>query len=71
MVTFTMGIDQNGKHYDDLGKYPRKELMRRLGYKKAGKMYVEKKDGSSLHIGYIVGPYWITLYELRRIEKPV
>jgi len=64
-----MGIDQYGQHYDDLGKYPRKALLEKLGYKNASKMYVDKKDGTVLHIGYIIGNLWITLYKLDRIEK--
>jgi hypothetical protein len=39
-----------------------------LGYKKADKMYVDKKDGSIAHIGYVVGRNWITLYEIKPIE---
>ena len=64
-----MGIDQYGNHYDDLGKYPRKALLEQLGYKNASKMYVDKKDGSSVHIGYIIGGNWITLYKVEPIEK--
>ena len=64
-MKYLMGIDQYGTHYDDLGKYPRKELLARLGYKQAKKMYVDKKDGTTVHCGYVVGHWWITLYEVR------
>ena len=64
-----MGIDQYGETYHNLGKYPRKELLNRLGYKKADKMYVDKKDGSIAHIGYVIGRNWITLYEVKSLLK--
>ena len=64
-----MGIDQYGQSYHDLGKHPRQELLNRLGYKSASKMYIDKKDGSSKHIGYIISNYWITLHKVERMEK--
>lgn len=63
-----MGIDQYGQIYHDLGKYPRKELLNRLGYKKAEKMYRDKKNGSTVHCGYVIGKNWINLYEVKPIE---
>ena len=63
-----MGIDQYGQTYHKLGKYPRKELLERLGYKKADKMYRDKKDGSTVHCGYVIGRNWISLYEVKPIE---
>lgn len=68
-MTWTMGIDQWGKHYDDLGKHPRKELLKRLGYTKASRMYVDKKNGPPVHTGYVIGRHWITLYTLQPWEK--
>jgi len=38
-----MGIDQYGQTYHDLGKYPRKGLLEKLGGGKASKMYVDKR----------------------------
>ena len=67
-MKFIVGIDQYGQTYHDLGKYPRKELLNRLGYKKADKMYQDKKDGSVVHCGYVIGGNWITLYEVKSIE---
>ena len=64
-----MGIDQYSQIYHDLGKYLRKELLKRLGYKKADKIYVDKKDGSIVHCGYIIGRNWITLYEVKPFER--
>jgi hypothetical protein len=70
-MKYIMGIDQYGGMYHDLGEYPRKELMNRLFRKNAQKMYRDKKDGSSLHCGYVVGQYWITLYEVEPIERKI
>lgn len=67
MQGFT-GIDQHGRHYDDLGLFPRKELLNRLGYRKADKMYVDTKDGRSKHVGYVIGGNWITLYRVQAWE---
>jgi len=65
----TIGIDQYGQHYDNLGKYPRKALIEKIGNQHVEKMYVDKKDGSTKHVGYTIGRLWITLYKLSRIEK--
>ena len=67
-MTNMMGIDQYGQTYHDLGKHPRKELLRRLSYKKAEKMYQDKKDGSIVHVGYIVGRHWISLFKIQPFE---
>lgn len=67
---FTMGIDQFGHHYDDLGKHPRKTLMERLGRKRAQKMYQDCRSGESKHVGYIIGTMWITLYTVTPIKRP-
>jgi hypothetical protein len=55
-----IGIDQYGNHYI-LNKYPRKELLAKLSCKHAGKMYCDKKDGSTVHTGYIINGLWITV----------
>jgi len=64
-----MGIDQYGTAYHDLGRYPRKELLNRLGRKSARKMYRDKKDGKVIHCGYVIGPLWITLYRVIPFEN--
>jgi len=64
-----MGIDQHGKTYHGLGKYPRKELMLRLGTKHAEKMYIDSLDGEMQHIGYIVARRWISLFYVTPWEK--
>jgi len=64
-----MGISQYGTTYHDLGKYPRKELLERLGRKSAQKMYIDKKDGRTIHCGYVIGSLWITLYTVTPFEN--
>lgn len=29
---------------------------------KVSKMYVDKKDGSTVHCGYVIGDHWLTAY---------
>ena len=64
-----MGIDQYGTTYHDLGRYPRKALLERLGRKSANKMYVDNKDGESVHVGYVIGGLWVRLYTVNPWEK--
>lgn len=40
-----------------------RELCDRLGYSRASKMYIDKKDGSTVHIGYVVGPHWCAMFQ--------
>lgn len=39
-----------------------RELQRRSGGGSASRMYVDKKDGSVVHVGYVVGRTWWTAY---------
>ena len=63
-----LGIDQYGKRYK-MDKYPRKELLEQTGYSNASKMYMERKDGSSYHDGYVIGPHWITVHEVHSWDR--
>lgn len=65
----TMAVDQYGQTYHGLGPHPRKALLERLGRKHAAKMYVDKKDGSTAHIGWIISGLWLTVYHVQRWEK--
>lgn len=38
-----------------------------MGGSRVSKMYVDKKDGRSVHIGYVVGQHWLTAYQ--RVEN--
>ena len=63
-----MAIDQYGNTFHGL-EHPRKDLMERLCNKHCSKMYIDKKDGSSKHIGYVIGGHWLTIYKVERMEK--
>ena len=66
--TYYMARDQHGETIHGLVT-PRKDLLERLGRKHADKMYVDTKDGRTLHIGYIVGHQWFTIYKVERMEN--
>jgi hypothetical protein len=40
-----------------------RELARRVGGGRVSKMYVDRKDGSTFHIGYVIGRYWLTAFQ--------
>ena len=63
-----MSIDQYGQTYHDLGKHPLKELMDRLGCRKNSKMYCDKIDGTTVHVGYVIGQHWCRLYEVKPFQ---
>ncbi len=71
MTTSTMGIDQYGETFHDLGPHPRSELLKRLGRKSAAKMYRDKRNGPPVHVGYIVAGRWIDLYDVTPRERPM
>lgn len=65
-----MARDQYGETLHGLdAKYPRKDLLKRLGRKGAQRMYHDTKDGKSHHIGYIVGQQWFTLYTVEEWKR--
>jgi len=63
-----MAIDQYGHTEHGLGTHPRKALLERLGKRNAHRMYVDRKDGSTLHIGWIIAGRWFTVYRVERME---
>ena len=62
-----MAVDQYGTTVHGL-EYPRRDLQRQFGGR-ARKMYQDKKDGTMVHVGYIVGKQWFTLYKVERMER--
>lgn len=46
-----------------------KELCAKVGRRHADKMYADRKDGRTVHVGYIVGQRWFTKY--MPVEKEV
>ena len=60
----TMGVDQYGQCYHALGKYPRKELLKRLSRTKAAVMYEDDADGNAVQKGWIIAGLWIDIYKV-------
>lgn len=69
MTQYVMGVDQYGNRYNDLGEHPKNKLLEILGAKATEKMYIDKKDKKSWHVGYIIKGLWITLYYVTPWEK--
>jgi len=65
----TMAIDQYGNVQHDLGKYPRKVLLERLGRKHASKVYRDRPDGSTVHVGYVIACRWFDVFNVERWER--
>lgn len=66
-----MGIDQYGETYHNLGKFPRKALLARVGPARVSKMYADDRAGRTFFVGYVIGTLWITLYTVAPVHKPV
>lgn len=62
MTTWTMARDQHGQTFHDLGRHPRKELLKRLGRRHAAKMFCDTRSGETRHTGYVIAGLWLTLY---------
>lgn len=57
-----IAVGNHGGIFMLVSEYPRKELMERMHASRAEKCYIDKLDGTSAHIGYIVSGQWFTLY---------
>jgi len=65
---WTMARDQFGNTYHDLGRWPRKALLKLFSRKHADKMYVDTVKGTK-HIGYIIASHWLTVYTVEPWER--
>lgn len=65
-----LAVSQYGTKYmlTDLVISPRQQLLDKCHRQHADKMYVDKKDGTTKHIGYIVAGEWFTIYEVHAWE---
>jgi len=61
----TLYVDQYGRA---LWARTVRELRERIGGGRVSRMYIDRA-GSTLHVGYVVGPFWLTAY--RPIERQV
>ena len=61
----TLYLDQWGNRYWANNV---RELRKQIGMggSKVSKMYVDKKDGTCVHTGYVVGQHWLTAF--KRVE---
>ena len=59
-----MAIDQYGHTHHGL-VHPRRDLLEKLGYTHADKMYQDTIDGDSIHTGYIIGGLWLAIYQVK------
>ena len=64
---WTLYIDQHGQKFAAL-TLAALRLQIANGKSRVSKMYVGKKDGSTVHCGYVIGHHWLTAY--RPIEIP-
>ena len=65
-LEWVMGRDQYGATFHDLGDYPRRELMHRIGVRSARLMYRDSLVTSKARrVGYVVGGHWVELYRVR------
>ena len=62
-------IDQYGnKFFAHTVKDLRKQIG--MGGSKVEKMYCDRKDGSVIHTGYVIGGHWLSMYApVYNIEK--
>lgn len=54
-------VDQYGNRFY---AHTVKELRRQIGMggSRVQKMYCERKDGSTIHAGYVIGNHWLSMY---------
>ena len=59
-----MAIDQYNMTYHIGMNPPRKWLLNHLCRQHAEKMYVDMKDSTSHHTGYVIAGLWLTIYRV-------
>ena len=64
-----MAIDQYGHTHHNLGEHPRAALLDRLSRSHADKMYIDTAGGDIVHVGWVIGGLWLTVYEVRPMER--
>ena len=64
-----MAINQYGNKKYIPGVHPRKELLTLTGGNHVDKIYRDKKDGSVVHVGYIILGNWWTLYTEWEVKR--
>ena len=62
----TLFIDQYGQRYWARSV---KELKSKVGVQHCSKMYLDKKDGSVVHCGYVLGEHWLTAFKPVEVKE--
>lgn len=63
-----LAIDQYGNTYHNLGPFPRKALLERLGRKHADKMFRDTLNGPQ-HVGYVIAQLWLSIFTIEPWQK--
>jgi hypothetical protein len=63
-----VALDQYGTAYKLYTDFPRKELLKKLGYTSAKKMWDTTLKGVNNHVGYVIGGLWLSLYKCEAIS---
>lgn len=56
----TLYLDQHGCRY---WAKSRKKLQEQVGAGRVSIMYRDKKDGSTVKVGYVIGKHWLEAFE--------
>ena len=59
-----MAVDQSGQTYHIGNNSPRKWLLDYFGKSRATKMYVDCKNGTIKHTGYVINDMWLRIYRI-------
>lgn len=63
----TLYLDQHGNRFwANTVRQLRKQIG--MGGSAVRKMYRDKKDGTSVHIGYVIGQHWLTAFQQVEIK---
>jgi len=68
-VGAVIAIGHLGTRHFLRGKHPRQELLDECDRKHAERIFVNRRDGTIEHVGYVVGGEWFSLYRLADWKK--
>lgn len=66
-TTKTVGLmarDNYGQTYHNIGPHPRKWLLDHFGRKSARRVYIDRRDGTARHVGYVIAGRWFHIYKV-------
>ena len=56
---YTLYIEQWGNRFHASTV---RHLREQIGGGRVSKLYQDKRDGSTVHVGYVIGQHWLTAY---------